>query len=137
MFCMKNIITFRGVALSLLLILSCMVSFSTAKEKEALDGKTFVGEMMDNGKKTDNCTLSFKNGKFVSKECIKYGFNGGAYTTTTAGGAMKFESTETSKKEGIMKWQGTVTGVVIEGTCLWSKKGQKDILYTFKGSLKK
>ena len=134
---MKTIITFRGVALSMLLILSCMVSFSTAKEKGALDGKTFVGEMMDNGKKTDNCTMSFKDGKFVSKECIKYGFNSGEYTTTTAGSAIKFETTETSKKEGTMKWQGTVTGSTIEGTCLWSKAGQKDILYTFKGTLKK
>lgn len=134
---MKTIITFRGVALSMVLMLSCMVSFSTAEAKGALDGKTFVGEMMDNGKKTDNCTLSFKNGKFVSKECVKYGFKGSGYSTKGTGATIIFETTEKSKKEGTMQWHGAVTGSTIEGNCLWTKAGQKDILYTFKGSLKK
>ncbi|MBI3258364.1 MAG: hypothetical protein HYZ54_02620 [Ignavibacteriae bacterium] len=135
---MKTIITARGLVLSIVLIVSCMVIFVSTKAKEALDGKTFVGELIDNGKRADNCTMSFKNGKFVSKECVKYGFYGGTYTTTTgAGSGIKFEITETSKKEGTMKWQGTVTGTTIEGTCLWTKTGQKDILYTFKGTLKK
>ena len=126
----------------LLLIPALVVLWSpapaVAAEKGPLDGKTFVGEMMEKAKaKGDKDTLLFKDGKFRSTACDAYGFTETAYTATSRDGATTFEATAQSPKEGTMKWKGTVKDGTIEGSAVWTKKGQADTNYTFKATEKK
>lgn len=63
-----------------------------------LDGRTFVvvqGEKGEKAKGTD--TLIFKNGKFRSAGCDKYGFGEAPYTTTAEGDVIKFIADTTSE----------------------------------------
>ncbi|HET6267555.1 MAG TPA: hypothetical protein VFG11_07545 [Acidobacteriota bacterium] len=103
-----------------------------------LDGKTFDGLSGMTGKEAaDKDTLSFADGKLHSSSCDQYGFKPSDYTAHKDEDKIKFESTSDSEKEGKIVWKGTVTGDSIEGTMVWSKSGQKDIEYWFKGSLRK
>lgn len=105
-----------------------------------LDGKTFEGMGAEKGKEAtdkDKDTLIFADGKFRSTGCDQFGFTPAAYTATKNGDAIDFESTATSEKEGSIHWKGTVKGDAVEGTYVWTKPGQKEIEYWFKGTAKK
>ena len=115
--------------------LACLPLFAAGP----LDGKTCVGDTMEKGKtdKTEKETLHFADGKFHSVSCDAYGFTAAPYTATKDGNSWKFESDTTSEKEGKIHWSGSVTGDTCEATFLWTKTGQKDIEYTFKGTVQK
>jgi hypothetical protein len=109
-----------------------------AKAAATLDGKSFAGTSTEDGKKKgDADTLIFADGKFRSTACDQYGFKPAAYTVKSEGKALVFEATAQSDKEGTNTWKGKVLGDAITGHLVWTKKGQKPIKYTFKGSLKK
>jgi hypothetical protein len=124
------------ILLILTLFVGALVAYAAAG---LLDGKTFEGDTGTDGKTTVNTkdTVSFADGKLHSTGCDQYGFTPSDYKAHQDGDKIKFESTATSEKEGKMVWKGTVTGDSCEGTMVWSKKGQKDIEYWFKGTLKK
>ncbi|HSC35279.1 MAG TPA: hypothetical protein VLG45_08390 [Thermodesulfobacteriota bacterium] len=114
------------------------ISLLAAAQEGALDGKTFAGEMGETGKKKgDKDELIFKDGKFSSEACEKYGFGDAPYTTTASGGATTFEADTVSVKEGKMHWSGTVKGDELTGTVVWTKEGQAPIDYWFASKLKK
>jgi len=88
-----------------------------------LDGKSYIvqqGEMGKEAKGTD--TLVFKDGKFRSVGCDKYGFGEGAYKTTVEGDTVKFVADTTSESKGKMHWEGSVTGDRIEVNYVWIDK---------------
>ena len=94
--------------------------------------------MTEKGKtKGDPDTFVFKDGKFRSTACDAYGFTETSYTAAVSDVSTTFEAEATSPKEGTMKWKGTVKGDSLEGTAVWTKNGQADMHYTFKGTLKK
>lgn len=126
-------------ALLVLSIPALAAAQGTQKSSAAtLDGKTFVGEVSQQGKdKPDPDELSFKTGKMHSTACDPYGFTDSAYTATAAGDAVNFICEATSPKEGKMSWKGTVTGDTLEGVALWTKEGQDPIECKFSGKLKK
>jgi hypothetical protein len=127
-----------GLLLAAALLLLWPPAPAAAAEKGPLDGKTFPGEMMEKGKaKGDQDTFVFKDGKFRSTACDAYGFTETAYAGAVSDVATTFEAVATSPKEGTMKWKGTVKGDSVEGTAVWTKNGQADVIYTFKGALKK
>ncbi|HSI03922.1 MAG: hypothetical protein ACAI38_04485 [Myxococcota bacterium] len=119
-------------------VLLAIASVALAAGKGELDGKVFAVALAEkaNAAKSDNDTLTFQGGTFRSSGCDQYGFGAASYTTSKAGDVITFESTATSPKEGTMIWKGTVKGNAVEGTALWQKKGQADIAYVFKGTLK-
>jgi hypothetical protein len=108
-------------------------------EAPALDGRTFVVEGGEKGKPAEKQKddVIFKAGKFRSTGCDPYGFAEAPYQTKKEGGAIAFESSTTSAKEGKIHWKGNVQGDAISGSYVWSKPGQKDIEYWFKGTAKK
>ena len=135
---MKRTTTFGGLALAGLLVLLWSAPAQADAGKGALDGKTFTGEMTEKGKtKGDKDTFTFKDGKFRSTACDAYGFTETAYTATANGSITTFEATAQSPKEGTMKWKGTIKGGTVEGSAVWTKMGQADMNYTFKGTEKK
>ena len=109
-----------------------------------LDGKTFLVKQGEKGKEAnDTDTLTFKNGKFHSINCDKYGFGAGAYTSTAEGSTMRFVADTTSEKKGKMHWEGTVRGDKIDVEYVWIDKSHwykpnpKPKEYWAKGELKK
>jgi hypothetical protein len=114
-----------------------MSSFPAIAQEGALDGKTLVGTMGEIGKgEGDIDELVFKDGKFQSKACEKYGFGDAAYTATVSGNTTTFESETASKEEGKMKWRGKIVGDKLEGTATLDKDGQAPVEYWFKTQLK-
>jgi hypothetical protein len=117
----------------LMLALALLVP-TFARAEAALDGKAYTVEMGEKGKSDAKPeTLDFKAGKFHSDACDQYGFTAAPYSAK--GG--EWQADTSSAKEGKMRWKGKVQGDAISGTAVWSKPGQKDIEYWFKGSLKK
>src|ERR1700690_2025607 len=69
----------------------------------SLDGKSFAGETGEKGKtKGDKDTFTFKNGRFYSSACDKYGFGDAPYAVKEEGGKTVVTAETTSKKEGTM-----------------------------------
>jgi hypothetical protein len=100
-----------------------------------LDGKSFVGQIGKKGEKSgDKDELIFKDGKFRSTACEKYGFGQVPYTARAGEDSTAFEAETLSAKGGTMKWKGTVTGGTVAATVLWSKPGQpsQELWYTGK-----
>jgi hypothetical protein len=134
---MRKTVNSVGQCLSVALLL-CSVVPNAAAAGGPLDGKSFVGTMTARGKtKEDKDTFVFKDGKFRSTMCDAYGFTEAAYTAAVSDTSIRFEAEATSPTEGTMKWKGTVKGDWVEGTAVWTKRGQTDTVYTFKGTLTK
>jgi hypothetical protein len=110
----------------------------------ALDGKTFVAELGEKGKpaheKAD--VISFKDGKFHSSSCDKYGYNLGAYTVAVSGDATTFDVETVSEADGKLKWQGVVNGDTVEGSYIhypkpgFFRRNPAPVENWFKGKLK-
>jgi len=54
---------------------------------------------------------------------------------STKGGRMiMFRARTDSPTEGVIEWNGSVRGEALEGTYVWTKKGQKPITYWDEGN---
>jgi hypothetical protein len=134
---MKKVYVIGIFYVLLVFVLSALsISLLAAAQEGALDGKTFSGMMGETGKEGDKDELVFKDGKFNSAACEKYGFGDAPYTATVSGDTTTFETETVSAKEGKMKWSGTVTGDKLDGTVMWYKEGQAPVEYWFKTQLK-
>jgi len=103
-----------------------------------LDGKIFSGEIGKKGRKTGGKDdLVFKEGKFRSTACDKFGFTEAPYTVKASGRDTIFEAEAVSAKEGTMKWTGTVKGNTATATVLWSKPDKPPTELWYKGKLTK
>lgn len=129
----------RVLAAFLLGVAFVLAAAFPARGADGLDGKTFVAETGEQGKKADSKDeIAFRDGKLHSSACDPYGFGDGAYTTMDHGGAgTMFHARTESAKEGAIEWGGMVKGDAIDGTFVWTKPGQKPITYWLKGTLKK
>ena len=66
--------------------LTMMLTTAPALASGALDGKRFDGVFMERGKTSgDADTLTFRDGRFRSSACDKYGYSDAAYKTSTQG----------------------------------------------------
>lgn len=144
-----------SAALALLLVVACArsgneadthaekkpvapaVPVSTRSSPGALDGRTYIGKLVDNGKESPEDQLIFADGTFRSLGCDEYGFMATPYSATATGDATTFDAVSTSEKEGKMTWHGVVKGETLTGTALWEKAGQASIEYTYVATIKK
>jgi hypothetical protein len=118
--------------LSTIALVTLLGGFARAVE-HALDGRAFTVQYGERGKTTAATdTLTFRDGRFRSSACDAYGFGTAAYVT--AADAKKFTVETESKREGRIRWQGSLTKEGVEGLFVWSKQGQAPIEYWFKGS---
>ncbi len=66
---------------------------------------------MERGKTSgDADTLTFRDGKFRSSACDKYGYSDATYKTSTQGATTVFEAETESARYGKLLWKGTVSG---------------------------
>jgi hypothetical protein len=88
-----------------------------------LEGKTFVGgtgPMNEPGDSEDE--VGFRNGRFLSISCSRWGFDPAAYQATIQMDGIHFKSLAKSPKHGQILWQGIVSGGTITATYLWTKE---------------
>ena len=96
------------------------------QQTDPLDGKTYVGEIGEKGKKEGEYSeeMSFKNGAMVSSACSSLGFTSFPYQVTVKGEAIEFVAEASNPTEGTLKWEGVVKGDTLNATSVWKKAGE-------------
>jgi hypothetical protein len=93
-----------------------------------LDGRTFTGVFLERGKTSgDADTITFKDGRFRSSACDRYGYSDAVYKTGTAGDATSFEAETVSPKYGKLVWSGTIRGAKLDATVMMLQDGKKPV----------
>lgn len=114
-----------GAALCALTLMSITLP---ALASETLDGKRFEGVFMERGKTSgDADTLTFRDGKFRSSACDKYGYSDAIYKTSTQGETTVFEAETESARYGKLLWKGTVRGEKLDATALAIRSGKAPV----------
>jgi hypothetical protein len=93
-----------------------------------LDGRTFQGVFLERGKTSgDADTIIFKDGRFRSTACDRYGYSDAVYRTSAAGDGTRFEAETQSPKYGKLVWTGTIRGDKLDATVLMMREGKSPI----------
>ncbi len=109
--------------------------FTHAQDKQSpLDGKKYKIELIKEGKTESVDTVAFMNSMFQTPTFQQHGFTQGIAYVKPTKDYFTWGSTLKSDKEGVMAWQGSVTGDKIEGTFTWRKSGQISVTYKFTGT---
>jgi len=139
---MKSFLSTVAVYMAALVLFSVApISADTALPPNLLDGKTFLAQSGEKGKKASNKdTIVFRDGRFLSEGCIQWGFGDAAYATGTEGDGIRFQTRTVSPTHGAMVWNGIVKGDTIEATSIWTRdrwywKIKKE--YWYRGESKK
>jgi hypothetical protein len=99
-----------------------------ATAQASLDGKTFEGVFIEKGKtRGDADTLTFKDGRFRSSACDRYGYSDAPYQAVAEGDAIRFETKTTSSKYGSLTWKGYIRGNKLDATVLMARDGKDPI----------
>src|SRR4030066_1725536 len=82
-------------------------SQGNARSPNLLDGKTFLAQSGEKGKKASNKdTIVFRDGRFLSEGCIQWGFGDAAYAAGVEGDGIRFQARTVSPTHGAMAWNG-------------------------------
>ena len=93
-----------------------------------LDGRSFQGVFIERGKTSgDADTLVFKDGRFRSSACDRYGYSDATYKTSSAGDVVSFEAETQSAKYGRLLWNGVVRGGKLDATVMMMRDGKPSI----------
>ena len=93
---------------------------------QGLDGRSFQGVFLERGKTSgDADTLIFKDGRFRSTACDKYGYSDAAYKTSAEGDAVRFEAETQSAKYGKLVWNGVVRAGKLDATVMMMQPGKE------------
>ena len=91
----------------------------------ALDGRSFDGVFLERGKTSgDADTIIFKDGRFRSTACDRYGYSDAAYKTSSDGDTLRFEAETQSPKYGKLQWSGVVRGGKLDATVMMVQPGK-------------
>ena len=102
--------------------------FPAFAESSSLDGRTFEGVFIQRGKTAgDADTLVFKDGRFRSSACDRYGYSDAAYKLAAAGDATRFEAETSSPKYGRLVWTGVIRGGKLDATATMVRDGKSSI----------
>lgn len=110
------------------LALATAAIFPAFAETSALDGRSFQGVFLERGKTSgDADTLVFKDGRFRSLACDRYGYSDAPYKTASAGDSTRFEAQTESAKYGRLLWKGEVRGGKLDATAVMVRDGKSNI----------
>ena len=110
------------------LALATAVAFPAFAETNALDGRSFEGVFIQRGKTSgDPDTLVFRDGRFRSTACDRYGYSDAVYKTASAGDTMRFEAETQSAKYGRLLWSGVVRAGKLDATATMVRDGSSNI----------
>lgn len=113
---------------AVLCALTMMLTTTPAFGSGTLDGKRFDGVFLERGKTSgDADTLTFRDGRFRSSACDKYGYSDAVYKTTTQGDATMFEAETESPRYGKLMWKGIVRGDKLDATVMAIRSGKAPV----------
>ena len=93
-----------------------------------LDGRSFQGVFLERGKTSgDADTITFKDGRFRSSACDRYGYSDAAYKVVPAGDTVRFEAETQSAKYGKLLWNGVIRGEKLDATVMMVRDGKSPI----------
>ena len=93
-----------------------------------LDGRSFQGVFIERGKTSgDPDTLTFKDGRFRSSACDRYGYSDAAYKVTMVGDTARFETETQSAKYGKLRWSGSVRDGKLDATVMMVRDGKSPV----------
>jgi hypothetical protein len=88
-----------------------------------LEGKVFVGHTGPlNGPVDGEDEVVFRNNRFLSTACDKWGFGSAVYTATVQPDGVHFTALTKSPKHGQILWKGVVSADTLNATYLWTKQ---------------
>lgn len=88
----------------------------------ALDGRSFSGQFVPSGKTSGRPdAFIFSDGKFHSRECLRFGFTPGPYWVRVQNGRLRFLARLTSEENGVMTYEGSIDGARIDARIEWIK----------------
>ena len=109
-----------------LVAIAASVVPSAPAQASGLDGRSFNGVFLERGKTSgDADTLIFKDGRFRSTACDKYGYSDAAYKASAEGDAVRFEAETQSAKYGKLVWNGVVRGGKLDATVMMMQPGKE------------
>jgi hypothetical protein len=101
---------------------------SAGAQAQTLDGRTFQGVFLERGKTSgDADTLTFKDGRFRSSACDRYGYADAPYKAVAAADGTRFEAETQSAKYGKLLWSGQVRGGKLDATVMMQREGKAPI----------
>lgn len=87
-----------------------------------LDGQRFVGEFVPIGEPSGRPDeFIFIDGRFHSRECLKFGFTPGPYWVRVENGQLLFWARLTSEENGVMTYEGSVAGMKMDARIEWKR----------------
>jgi hypothetical protein len=108
--------------------LATAAAFPALAETNALDGRSFEGVFIQRGKTSgDSDTIVFKDGRFRSIACDRYGYSDAAYKAAAMGDTTRFEAQTESAKYGSLVWTGVVRNGKLDATATMVRAGKSDI----------
>ena len=110
-------------------VLATASVFPAFAQTGALDGRRFEGVFIQKGKTSgDADTLVFKDGRFRSLACDRYGYSDAPYRTASAGEMTRFEAETQSARYGKLRWSGLVREGKLDATAIMVRgDGQGDV----------
>ena len=118
----------RSIRTAAAVALAAAAAFPAFAESTALDGRKFECVFIQRGKTSgDADTLVFKDGRFRSSACDRYGYSDAVYKTTSSGDSTRFEAETESAKYGKLRWSGVVRGGKLDATATMVRAGKSDI----------
>jgi len=101
---------------------------SAGAQAQTLDGRTFEGVFLERGKTSgDADTLTFKDGRFRSSACDRYGYSDAPYKAVAAADGTRFEAETQSAKYGKLLWSGQVRAGKLDATVVMQREGKKPV----------
>ena len=98
---------------------------SAGAQAQSLDGRSFQGVFLERGKTSgDSDTLIFKDGRFRSTACDKYGYSDAVYKAVAVADGTRFEAETQSPKYGKLMWSGYVRGGKLDATVMMEQAGK-------------
>lgn len=93
-----------------------------------LDGRSFHGVFIERGKTSgDADTLTFKDGRFRSSACDKYGYSDAPYRATAQGDVVQFETETESPRYGRLVWKGVVRDGKLDAVATAIRSGKPPV----------
>ena len=101
---------------------------SAGAQAQVLDGRSFHGVFIERGKTSgDADTITFKDGRFRSSACDRYGYSDAPYKAVAAADGTRFEAETQSPKYGKLLWSGQVRGGKLDATVMMERAGKSPI----------
>ena len=98
---------------------------SAGAQAQSLDGRSFQGVFLERGKTSgDADTLIFKDGRFRSTACDRYGYSDAPYKAVAVADGTRFEAETQSAKYGKLLWTGHVRGGKLDATVMMEQAGK-------------